>query len=188
MDNITEFLSSGSGSGSGYGSGDGYGSGSGDGYGSGLMSINKKQIYMIDGIQTTISSIRGNIAKGCILREDLSRVPCYIAKLENVFAHGETIKIALESLKTKIFKEMPESERIDAFVKVHELDTVYPNKDFFSWHNKLTGSCLMGRNEFAISKGIDLNSSMTTLEFILLTENNYGFKTIKKLKKHYNLH
>lgn len=34
---------------------------------------------------------------------------------------------------------------IDAFVNAHKTDVSYPNSDFFKWHNKLTGSCKMGR-------------------------------------------
>ena len=65
---------SGYGSGRGYGRGDGSGSGRGygrgDGYGSVIKSINGNRIWMIDDQQTIIDCVRGNVAKGGILRSD----------------------------------------------------------------------------------------------------------------------
>ena len=81
---------------------------------------------------------------------------------------------------------MPEEERIDAFVKAHEPGKLYPNTDFFVWHHRLTGSCEMGRRQFARDHGIDVeNGSMTPEDFIALTENAYGGATIRKLKPFY---
>ena len=78
-----------------------------------------------------------------------------------------------------------EAERIRLFVESHEDGKAYPNQDFFEWHNKLTGSCLMGREQFAREHEVDLEASMTVREFIKLTENAYGGSTIRKLKEFY---
>lgn len=95
---IKEFLAARSGSGygdgygSGYGSGSGYGYGDGDGYGSGSGSGIKKydgeDVHMIDGVQTIITAVHGNIAKGTILQKDLTLTPCFMAKVDGFFAHG----------------------------------------------------------------------------------------------------
>ena len=180
----------GSGSGSGYGSGygDGYGSGYGYGYGdgSGIKSVNHHPIFFVDGVPTVFHKIRGNIAKCSILQKDLSFEPCFVVKGNNPFAHGATLREAQEALQEKLFEDMPEEERIRLFVESHEDGKVYPNQDFFEWHNKLTGSCLMGREQFAREHEVDLEGSMTVREFIKLTENAYGGSTIRKLKEFYS--
>ena len=86
----------------GYGYGDGYGSGHGDGYGSGhgdgygIKNINGESVYRIDGVNTLVRSVRGNTAHGAIVNSDLTLTPCYIVKQDNVFAHGETLRKAME--------------------------------------------------------------------------------------------
>ena len=190
----------GSGNGSGSGSGDGYafgdcygsgygsgygdydGSGFGDCYGSGLKSINGKKIYMIDGIAITISHIHGNIAKGTIVNRDLTETPCYIVKEGKYFSHGKTLAEAREGLQDKLFDKMSVKERIAEFWKCHKKGIKYPTKDFFEWHHKLTGSCLMGRQQFAKDHGVDLDGEMTVKEFIELTRNSFGGDIIKKLE------
>ena len=193
---ILEFISSGygdgdgdgdgSGSGYGYGCGDGYGdgdgSGSGCGDGYGLKSINGKKVYMVDDIETTISHIHGNIAKGIIVNNDLTETPCYIVKEGKYFAHGKTLAEANVALQDKLFDEMPAEERIAEFWKCHKKGVKYPTKDFFEWHHKLTGSCLMGRQQFAKDHDVDLDGEMTVEEFIALTKNAFGGDIIKKLE------
>ena len=173
----------GSGYGSGSGGGYGYGYGSGDGSGDGLKNINGKKIYIVDSIATTINHIHGNTAKGTIVNSDLTETPCYIVKEGRYFAHGETLAEANASLQDKLFEEMPAEERIAAFWKCHKKGIKYPTKDFFEWHHKLTGSCLMGRQQFARDHGVDLEGKMTVSEFIKLTKNAFGGEIIRRLKE-----
>ena len=182
---ILEFISSGSGRGYGDGYGDGDGSGDGYGYGDGygLKSISGKKIYMVDGIATTISHIHGNIAKGTIINRDLTETPCYIVKEGKYFAHGKTLAEVREALQDKLFNKMPVEKRIAEFWKCHKKGIKYPTKDFFEWHHKLTGSCLMGRQQFAKNHDVDLDGEMTVEEFIKLTENSFGGDIIKKLEE-----
>ena len=178
------------GSGSGSGCGEGWGSGCGEGWGSGsgdgIKSVNHHPIFFVDGIPTVFYKIRGNIAKCGILQQDLSFEPCFVVKGGNLFAHGATLREAQEALQEKLFEELPEEERIRLFVESHEDGKTYSNQDFFEWHNKLTGSCLMGREQFAREHEVDLDASMTVQEFIKLTENAYGGSTIRKLKEFYS--
>ena len=177
---------SGSGSGSGDGYGDGYGSGagsgSGSGDGSGIKSFNGEPVYRIDGVNTLIRSVRGNTAHGAILNADLTLTPCYIVKQENVFAHGETLRKAMEALRDKLFEDMPEEKRIDAFLRETDREKTYPTQHFYDWHHRLTGSCDMGRKQFARDHGVDLEHGMMTLtEFLELTKDAYGGDVIKKV-------
>lgn len=174
------------GDGSGYGSGSGYGDGcgcgSGDGYGYGIKSFDGKDICLIDNIQTVITAVFGNIAKGFVLNSDLTLTPCYVAKQGDIFAHGNTLKEAIDALHEKLFDDMPEEDRIAEFFKSHSPGVKYPAKDLFVWHNRLTGSCEAGRMSFARSHDIDLeNDTFTIEEFVSLCKDSYGGETIKKL-------
>jgi hypothetical protein len=183
---------SGDGYGSGYGcgSGDGHGSGSSSGFGSGygysdIKNLCGKKIYVIDNIPTIINSAHNQAAKAKIVYDDLTTKDCFIVKQNNVFAHGNTLHEAFEALQDKLHKQAPTEERINAFIENHELENLYPNTDFYKWHNILTGSCKEGRNTFVKNKNIDLNASMTTLEFIKLTKNAYMGQVITELENTY---
>ena len=188
----------GSGSGSGYGSGDGsgdgygdgygdvygYGSGSGDVYGDGLKSFNGQPVYYIDGVPTVIERVKGNLAKGYTISNDLTTTPCYIVKARNLFAHGATVKEAEKALQDKVFDNMDTDEKIDAFLEEFDLESKHPAKAFYEWHHKLTGSCEFGRKQFAKNHGIDIeNGSYTVKEFIDLTKNDYGGGIIQQLEE-----
>lgn len=59
----------------------------------------------------------------------------------------------------------------------------YPARSFYEWHNKLTGSCEMGRQQFARQGGYDLENDMFTVaEFISITRNAYGKEVIGQLE------
>ena len=179
---------SGSGSVDGSGYGDGYGSGSGSGYGDGIRRFCGEDVYMIDGIPTMLGIIHGNIARGRILLEDLTTKTCYIVKQGSLFAHGETLRAAMEALRDKLLEDMPEEERIAEFVKAHKWGKQYPSADYYEWHHRLTGSCDMGRSEFAAAHGYKLTADelLTVEEFIDLTEGSYGGDIIRRLREAYN--
>ena len=177
---------SGYGEGFSYGSGDSYGSGYG--YGScdnkSIEVFNDMVVHKIDGLPTLIDSVHGNFAKGCILSHDLTTKPCFIVKIGNYFAHGESLKQAFIDATEKSIKNQPIEERIAQF------NTVYPNRnvkipacELFSWHHILTGSCLMGRKQFCEERGLDYkNGKYTVNEFIQLTKNAYGGYIIRQLE------
>lgn len=176
---------------SGYGYGDGFdsgdGCGSGSGYDDGVVSFCGQKVYQIDGVPTLIDHVHGNAAKGRILRDDLTTEDCYIVKQCSLFAHGKTLRAAMDALRDKLFEDMPEEERIAEFVKAHEWGKQYPSADYYGWHHRLTGSCDMGRSEFAKRHGYKLTDDelLTVEEFIKLTENSYGGSVIRRLREAY---
>lgn len=184
---ILEFLNPSDGSGYGYGNGGGYGYGDvcGDGDGGGIAAMNGQQVYMVDGISTLIDVCHETYAMGRILHSDLTTEKCFIVKQSVMFAHGKTLREARDALLEKLFDDMPEEERIEKFIESHDLHERYPNRNFFSWHHRLTGSCLQGRTAFAQDHGIDLDGSMTTKEFLELTKNSYGGDIIRRTIKEY---
>lgn len=170
------------------GSGSLYCTGSGKGYGDGIKEINGKEIYMVDNIPTIFKSIRNNIAKGFIVKNDLQFEPCYIVKENNQFAHGFTLKDAFMSLQEKLYDDSTEEERIEAFMKQFpEYDVKYDNMDLFVYHHVLTGSCRMGREAFMSNKGLSLDGKTSVREFVKLTQDAYGGDIIKKLPEAYGI-
>lgn len=180
----------GSGSGSGYGDGSGYGSGSGYGYGygdgsgygsgDGIKKYDGEDVHMIDGVQTIITAVHGNIAKGTILQEDLTLTPCFVAKVDGFFAHGETTRAAVDAARDKAFEDLPQEERITAFLDAIKPNTEYPVMTMYDWHHRLTGSCEAGRKAFAKDHGIDLSADMTREAFFELTKDAYGGSVIRE--------
>ena len=177
----------GRGNGNGYGRGNGNGDGDGNhssyGY-SGIKSINGDKVYTIDGVNTIIKSIKGNIAKGFILRNDLTLVPCYIVKNDYFFAHGDTIKAALKSLQEKTDLNLPIPQRIINFKnQFHDFNVKIKAQVLYDWHFKLTGSCKTGRDTFCINNNINIEKDKFTVnEFIALTKDSYKGEIIELLK------
>lgn len=183
---ICSSFGNGSGSGYGYGEGSGFdeGNGFGNGYGydCGLEMFNNQQVRSIDDIPTIITNLKGNIAKGFILNSDFTLSPCFVVKHNSIFAHGETLHEAQQALESKLFDEMEVEERIEMFLKEFEPNKKYKGSVFFDWHNKLTGSCVMGRTIFIRDNNLSLDDEYTVDEFIAITENSYGSEIIKQLK------
>ena len=176
------------GSGSGSGSGNDYGSGSGYTLSKGLKEINGKKVYIVDETPTIFTSIRGNVAQGFIVQSDLQLTPCFIVKENNKFAHGNTLRDAFTSLQEKLYDDSTEEERIEAFKKKFpSYEEKYDNKDLFTYHHVLTGSCRMGRESFVKDKGLSLDGKTSVREFVELTKNDYGGYIIKELPKAYGI-
>jgi len=142
---------------------------------------------LIDGVQTIILSVKGNLAKGLIVNDDLSTTKCYIAKAENMFAHGETVKQAIQDLQVKLLENLPPEKRIEKFKEYfYSITKKYKALDFYNWHTSLTGSCDLGKKSFISNKNIDLDKDKFTVkEFIELVKDSYGSEVIKKLNDSY---
>lgn len=112
-------------------------------------------------------------------------IPCYIAKHDNMFAHGETIQEAVAAVNKKVLKNMDSDKVIDKFFEhFTDLSKKYPARDFFEWHHYLTGSCEMGRKAFVKNSGYDIEHDRFTVhEFIDITRNAYGKDVILRLEK-----
>ncbi len=202
----------GSGSGYGYGSGDGfgdgygrgkygygygYGSGTGNGNGDGsgnsdgdllsILMINGVVLYNIDDVPTAIDNIKGNLAQGRIPNIDLSFTDCWIVRVGDCFAHGENLHEAQRYAQYKHLPKETEEKRLRMFVKTYpDPDKPIPVKDLFDWHGTLTGSCLMGREEWCKKYGLNKENGFYSIrQFVSLTKNGFGGDTIKKLKNYY---
>ena len=171
----------------GYGDGHGHGSGAGAGDGDGDISTYEGNIVdYIDGVPTIITRIHNNIAKGYVIKRDMTLEACYVAKVGNSFAHGETTKDAVADAEAKEMKRMPVEDRIEKFIeKFGSLDSEHTGKEFYFWHHILTGSCRMGRDKFCMDNYIDLDKKYTVGYFLSITKNAYGGSVIDKILETY---
>ena len=178
----------GSGDGSGYGdgSGDGSGSGYGDGSGDGVKEFNGHKVYDIDSVQTLIYAVKGDAARGAVLRRDLTLRDCWIARRGNFFSHGDTLHEAVEAVEAKWRENRPLDERIAEFVKIHPALNE-PYGDLFEWHHVLTGSCEFGRRQWCEEHGYKPTDSITLRAFLIETMGDYGGDVIKRVAKEYGL-
>ena len=167
--------------------GSGDGSGSGYGYGDGIKEYDGKPVYIIDGVPTMLTNVVGNIAKGYVVREDLTLHPCFVARSGDFFSHGVTKREALLDARAKYEYNLSEEDRIKLFMEEYpSLDSIAACSDLFRWHHTLTGSCTMGRKEFVAAHGIDVEKdSMTVGNFIALTRGSFGGDVIKRLEEEY---
>ena len=169
--------------GSGFDKSDGYDEGS---YYSNILTFNGNIVDNIDMLPTIIIQVKGNFAKGYIIKDDLTLESCYIAKVGNFFAHGKTLKDAVTDAEKKREKNMPIEERIKKFVETFgSLDSEHTGKEYYDWHHILTNSCQMGRDKFCEAHGIDLSKKYTVKYFLNITKNSYGSNVIKLVREAY---
>ena len=181
--------------GSGNSSGPGFGEGSGFGYGDisayssvrgGIKVLNGNIVDYIDNIPTIITQVHGNIACGYIVQNFPTLESCFIAKVDNFFAHGKTLKEAVANARAKRMRKIPIEEQIEKFIKVlGPLDSEHTGKEFYDWHHVLTGSCEMGRAEFCKIHNIDLTKKYTVKYFLDITKDSYGGDVIKLVRESY---
>ena len=169
---IRQFLS-----GSGYGSG--YGSGDGDGD---KLEFLSDSTYEIDGIFCRFELIHKEWAKVTVIsKADFSESLAFIAKYENCFAHGNTIREAMQDAMEKYFSKLcfeQVKERLIAEFKEKKSLTV---AELYNWHGALTGSCRFGRSQFQREHGLKDEDTLSLEEFVELCGNVYGGEKIKKL-------
>ena len=188
-DKINKFLALDVGYGYGYGNGNGYGNGYGYGDGNGIINFAGHTIYNIDIVPTCITQVHGRrYAIGFTIKDNSVKVPCYIARVDNSFAHGETLRDAVNDATAKALQAKPVEERVKEVVKLHPYPTVpISNKELFKLHNTLTGSCEFGRRQFCEQHGISLDDSMTMADFIDKTKGEYGGEAIRQLAEAYGI-
>lgn len=176
--------------GNGAGAGNSYLSISGGGETSAIKTIDGHEVHDIDGVPTIIYSmhqVRGfYYAKGAILSRDLTLSPCFIARVGDSFAHGDTLRDAVRDAHEKWMDDQPLEDKLDEFVKAHpDPDKEYG--DLFDWHHTLTGSCEAGRREWCRAHGYEPTDSITIRTFIEQTRNDYGGEAIRELAQRYNI-
>ena len=182
----------GDGYGYGYGYGDGSGSGSGsgygDGYGDGILEFEGWKGYKIDGVVTFLQAVCVDYAIGFTLRDNSVKVPCYIARVGNSYAHGATLAEARREAEEKDLEERPLEARISMVKeKYPTADSVAKNSELFQLHHVLTGSCTFGRLQFCERHAIGMDGEMTMRHFCEITKDEYGGQAVRALAKEYGI-
>jgi len=143
-------------------------------------------VHYIDSLPCVIKSIKGDIALVDIVGVmDFSLSSMFVAKHGGLFAHGKTIKEAVEAVQDKWAESRSIEERIEEFKSQFKKEVSYEAALFYKWHTTLTGSCKSGKDFWIHQQGIDLSAKMTVQEFISITVNAYGGETIRQLAEHY---
>ena len=136
-------------------------------------------VYDIDGLDTIIYSVRDNIARGALLKQDLTLEDCYIAKDGRYFAHGDTIEEARDNLMFKVMRR--DKSRFEKMT----LDDVLPLKEAIQCYRVITGACSLGVKMFCSE--IKLKDEYSIREIIAITSKAYGGNTFKKFfERHIN--
>ena len=110
----------------------------------------------------------------------------FVAKHGGLFAHGNTLKEAVEAVQEKWAESRSIEERMDDFKSHFKKEVKYDSNLFYKWHTILTGSCQAGKDFWIKQQGIDLSKPMTVEQFFKLTKDAYGGETIRQLMEHYN--
>jgi hypothetical protein len=184
--------SDGCGHGCGYGCGGGSSRHGGYGYtnirGNDLKEFNGERVFYIDGVPTLIDHVRGDYAKGRIVNDDFTTDNCYIVRVGNHFAHGETLHQAFKDAEAKVMKGMPLEELIAKFnEEFPSLSTTATCATFYNWHHILTGSCTTGRDNFIKAHGLDMDKEYTVEYFLDIVKDYYGRDVIRQLRETYEI-
>lgn len=150
-----------------------------------LTSYNGEKVYYVDGIPMIIKSVHSNIAHGYVIKDDMNLEECYVAKGHGYFAHGNSIKGAIDALESKILSNLDIDTKIKEFKETFKKGVKYSGHEYYNWHNILTGSCEFGRNNFVKNHNINLDDELTPNEFLKLVEGEYGWSILEQLVKHY---
>lgn len=196
----------GKGSGNGFGIGDGmgdyygglFGSGYGNGSGNGmeddgdLLSITRvgdNTIYNINGAPIAIDNIKGNIAKGRILNDDMTFTDCWIVREGNCIEYGKDLHDTHKAAQRESAIQLPKEERLKMFVqRFPSPDELIPIKELYNWHHVLTGACKYWSKEWCKQNGFNVEDEIYCVsirKFVNLTEFEWGGDIIKELKNYY---
>lgn len=145
-----------------------------------------KPVHNVDGLPTIIESVHGSYAYGFMVQKGLTLKPCFIAKMGDCFAHGDTLRDAMTDVRSKYEENLPLEEKFNNFVAAFPtLDTKATGRDFYSWHHTLTGSCRAGRDQFCRECGVDLDAEYTVGYFLDLVKDAFGSDNIREVMKRY---
>ena len=165
----------GSGNGNGYGYGYGYGYGNGDGNGIKIKQFKGNKVYYVDDIPCIFKSVHENYASVEIIDvNSLELKNAFIGKFENRFAHGETIREAIEDARSKYYQSLDFDEVKEKLLSEFKEKGKLTVKELYNWHGILTGSCRFGRTQFQTEHNLKDDDLLSLEEFVELTKNAFG--------------
>lgn len=149
-----------------------------------VLTYNGEPVYVVDGIPCVFKTVHDVWAKVDVInRKDFTARTAFIGKCKGFFAHGETLRMALQDAKGKYYRS------VDFEAKKEELKVLFsrsadnklPVSTLYEWHGMLTGSCRFGRDEFMRTHALKDDDRLTLNEFVDLTAAHFGGEKIKEL-------
>ncbi len=183
------------GNGSSLGSGDKYGRGNSfininpihDFSGIGLKEYNGHKLYYINNYVLYITNIHFPYAMGEIIKNDLTTQKCFIAKVNNHIAVGESIHSVIDELREKIKVSTDnEFDVAKAFVLSHpDYDKEYDWDEMVLWHSLTNYSCEEGRRKFTKNANKLKGSKATPRELVEFMKKSRDYRLGEKIEKLY---
>lgn len=168
--------------GGGGGDGDGDGGGGGDGDGIKIKQFNGNKVYYVDNIPCIFKSVHENFASVEVIDvNSLKLKKAFIGKFETCFAHGETIRDAIEDARSKYYQSLDFDEAKGKLLAEFKEKGKLTVKELYNWHGILTGSCRFGRTQFQTEHNLKDGDVLTLEEFVELTKNAFGGDRILRL-------
>lgn len=168
----------------------GHGSGEGDAFGNGCGDGNKiiitifkgHKVYTIDKIPCYFVKVHDNYAEVRIIdRHNFEETKAFIGKFNGRFAHGSTIREAIEDAREKYYSHLDFNEAKKQLLGEFEKKGKLTVKELYQWHGILTGSCRFGRSEFQKSHNLKDDDLLSLKEFVNLTEDAFNGEKIRAL-------
>jgi len=141
-----------------------------------------KDIKFVDYCTMIINSIKQlvqyKIHSACYIDDYFYRdnpPKVFIAEQDNLYAHGKSIKKAIEDLEFKKLSQLGANEHIKRIIKQGYMSA----QDY----RLLTGACREGTNRFLEDNDLGWNDSKSIKEVIKLTKDSYGYNVFIRLLK-----
>lgn len=149
-----------------------------------ILTYEGEPVYTVDGIPCIFQSVHDTWAKVSVIRTtDFTVFTAFIGKCKGFFAHGKTVREALQDAKEKFYLNIDFEQKKAELKRLfsRSADKKLPVRTLYDWHGMLTGSCRFGRNEFMRDHTLKDDDRLTLKEFVNLTAEYFGGQKIQEL-------
>lgn len=155
--------------------------------GNDIMYFNGNKVYHINGYTLYITHVRKPWAIAEIIKNDLTTQKCYIGKIKNHIVIANSVREALDELRTHIQNTGDNINDIaEAFVYMHPLyEKEYDWEEMVFWHSLDSTSCLDGRRKFSQNANKQEGSTATPKELIHFMKQTKAYKIAEKMEELY---
>ena len=155
--------------------------------GSDILSFNNHPTYMIDDYLVYITHCHAPWVLGEIINNDFTTQSCYMAKVNDKYVVGNSIREVIEGMREKIFENGDNNEDIArAFVLAHpDYEKQYDWDEMVTWHSLSHFSCSDGRRDFTKSANMGSGKTATPRELIKHMKNSVSRDIAEKMERIY---
>lgn len=158
--------------------------------GKGILSFNNHPTYIIDGFVVYVTHMHAPWVLGEVVNNDFTTQKCYMAKVNNNYAVGRSIREVIDVMREKISTNVNNNDDIArAFVLAHpDYDKEYDWDEMVTWHSLSRFSCLDGRRNFTKYASKRSGDKATPKELISHMKNSSSRPIGEKMEKIYLHH